>query len=99
MAFIDYKNIGDDILIENGDFVKDDCAQDHITDIIIANKGDYKQSPLVGVGLIKYVNGPITPQSRISLNKQIRLQLEADQYRVRLINTDDFENIQIEASK
>lgn len=99
MAFIDYKNIDDDILITDGDFVKSDCAQDHMQDIIVSNKGDYKQFPMVGLGLIKFVNAPVTPQSHVALSKQIRLQLEADQYKVRFVDTTDFSNIQIEAFK
>lgn len=99
MAFIDYKNINHDLLIENGDFVKADCAQDHIEDIMLATKGSYKQFPLVGLNLFQYLNSPFTNETKISFAKQIRLQLEADKYKVRLIDVSDFENIKVEASK
>ncbi len=99
MASVDYENIDNDILIDSGDFVKSDCNQSHINDIIISNKGDYKQHPLIGLGLVKYVNGPDMPQNKVSLAKQIRLQLEADGFKVTVVDTTDFSNIKIEASK
>lgn len=99
MASLDYKNINHDLLIDNGDFVKHDAQQDHIENILITSKGSYRQFPLVGVNLIDFVNGPESNKTRLSLAKQIRLQLIADGYEIVLIDTASFSNILIEAEK
>jgi hypothetical protein len=99
MASIDYVNLDHDLLIENGDFVKGDCQQQHIDNIVSSSKGSYKQFPLVGVDLFKYVNSPLSAATKISLNKQIRLQLQGDGYDIISVDTNDFENIKIEAVK
>lgn len=41
----------DDLLIENGDFVLGDTDQQNQKLIVIANKGEWKEFPEVGVGI------------------------------------------------
>ena len=45
-----------DLKFENGDLSIGDSDQQHIEDLLLANKGDYKQSPIVGIGIKKWIN-------------------------------------------
>lgn len=53
--------------------------QQHIKDIINANTGWYKQFPLVGVGILNYLNSSGLQQQ---LEREIKLQLKSDGYAV-----------------
>lgn len=66
----------DDLRIENGDFVIDESDTQHVQHIINAEKGHYKQFPLLGVGVRRYLNAPLNG----SLRREIQLQLQADGY-------------------
>ena len=99
MASIDYVNIDDDLLIADGDFVKGDCTQRHAMDILKSTKGDYKQYPLLGVDLFKSVNGPVLTTTKVTIQKNARLQLEGDGFKILELNTDDLENIIVKVRK
>lgn len=45
-----------DLVIENGDFKKGESTQQHQQDLLISEKGEYRISPLVGVGIYSTVN-------------------------------------------
>lgn len=62
-----------------GDLEIDFSDKQHIKDIIDSNVGYYKQFPIVGVGVLNYLNGPGTPQK---LEREIKIQLIADGYSV-----------------
>jgi phage baseplate assembly protein W len=47
-----------DLLIINGDFVLADSEEQHIRDIIQANKGEFRENPLMGAGIQNYINAP-----------------------------------------
>ena len=44
----------DDLLISGGDFVLTESTGEHQRQLILNNKGDFKESPTVGVGVIEY---------------------------------------------
>lgn len=67
-----------DLKIVGGDFATGQSDEQHLVDILSANKGEYKQHPLVGVGIQDWLNGPITSLELARLEKEIRTQLEAD---------------------
>jgi len=71
-------NADGDIDCAYGDFVIGESDQQHVEDILASNKGDYKQSPLVGVGIINYLHGPISGVRRERMRADMMLQLEAD---------------------
>ena len=76
----------DDILIENGDFVLNEAKYQAIEHHFKAEKGQYYQWPLTGIGGMKYLNGEIDP---VQLKKDINNDL-----------TDDiFTNVQINIVK
>lgn len=67
-----------DLLIRGGDFVVDEAPEQHIEHILLARKGQYRQWPLVGVGIADYHNAPMTTAIRTKLEREIKLQIESD---------------------
>ena len=79
-------------IIENGDFVVAFSDKLHVRDIFIAEKGNWRRTVLVGIGIMGYINSPDSIQRRNKLLKAIRLQLEADGYKIGNINVESIEN-------
>lgn len=53
--YIDLATTGD-ILIQNGDFVIGESTAQHMQDLLIADKGQYRLHPEVGVGIDQFIN-------------------------------------------
>lgn len=54
---IDIKQTTDgDIDLSTGDIVLIEPTERHKADILLASRGDYKESPLTGVGIVEYIN-------------------------------------------
>jgi len=86
-----------DIIIEDGDFAIGYSDEQHIQDLLFANKGEYKQFPLMGVGIIGFLKSPLDLVNRSKLEREINLQLEADGATgVSVVYTED-RNIEITA--
>jgi hypothetical protein len=87
-----------DLIILNGDFKVNESDSQHVEHIVIADKGQFRQFPLIGVGIKKTINGSVNPQR---VKQQIKLQLESDGFNVRQIevNPNDPLNIQIDAER
>jgi len=64
-----------DLVFLNGDFKVGVSDEQHAILIINTNAGSWKQSPLVGVGIIKYSASSGTAQA---LKKEIIKQMQAD---------------------
>lgn len=79
MARYDVKLKDNEPVAYNGDFVLAESDAQHIEDTIRAFAGTWKQFPTEGVGLAAYRYSPMEVQA---LQKNIRLQLTADGYRV-----------------
>lgn len=69
----------------NGDFFVDKADNQHIQTMLQAQKGQFYESPLVGIGIANYLNGPF---DRTILSKEIREQLQADGFNVKQIRID-----------
>ena len=67
-----------DLSFLNGDLNLGNSDEQHIEDILVAQKGEYKQHPLIGVDLFSFLNSPITLITRQKLEKEITLQLTSD---------------------
>jgi len=65
-----------DLLINGGDFVIGPSDIQHVRHIIEAEQGNYKQHPLIGVGVRKMLGGCLGQLEK----RKIRLQLKSDQY-------------------
>lgn len=93
-----------DILLEDndlkfstlGDFEIGESDNQHQQDIIFENIGAYKEHPLVGVGIINYLNSTNT---QLQLAREIKLQLEVDGYVVESVDFvgTDISNFTIDA--
>lgn len=82
-----------DLIILNGDFKIDDSDSQHVEHILIANKGQFRQFPLIGMGIGRSLNGSINSQS---LRQQIKIQLESDGFNVRQIQIDPNDELKID---
>lgn len=69
---------GDLAVSSDGDLAVGISDSQHIADVLESAPGNWKQHPLVGVELMRYVNAPLTPQVRRELTKGILIQLEGD---------------------
>lgn len=73
---------------QDGDLVEGPSDQIAIQDILETNKGEWKEHPVVGVGLVRYLNSDGTINGRVGLLKQIRLQLEYDNFDIRRLEIE-----------
>jgi len=67
-----------DLQIENGDFIIGDSDQQHVEDLLIAQKGEYTQNPILGIGISRFLRAPMDSRIREKLSREIKLQIEAD---------------------
>lgn len=90
----DFKRTADlDIEIYNGDFVIDESDQQHIEDIFIAQKGEFKEFPALGFGAINFIKTNVSPYQ---FERDLRIQLEYDNYFNPKIDTSEgIENTKI----
>jgi len=85
-----------ELLIVDGDLFVGESDQQHIQHIMIADKGQFRQWPLIGVGIRRQLNGSI---NSTDLKQEIRTQLKSDNFTVKRIDvTSDFE-ITIDAKR
>ena len=83
--------VKDILLIENeydfsnGDFNIGESDTQHIQDIVFETTGAYKQYPLVGVGIVSYLN---SSGAQLLLSREMQIQLETDGYLVNEIAFD-----------
>lgn len=61
-----------DVLIKDGDFVIGRSDEQHQAHIIIANKGEYKAHPEVGVGIQDMLNNDDYTEILIEVKKQLQ---------------------------
>lgn len=85
-----------DLEIQNGDFVTGDPQQQDIQHILLAEKGQFRQFPTLGVGVRKRLNGPFSVEE---LRRDVRINLESDGFKVNKVDTDEDGNIQVDAEK
>ena len=98
MEFKDVKtDENGNLIILNGDLKLDESDSQHIEHILISDKGQFRQFPLIGVGIKRALKGSSNPQS---LKQQISVQLESDNYNVRKITIEPNPlNIEIDAER
>lgn len=84
-----------DLSIVNGDISILESDSQHIDHIITADKGHFRQFPLVGVGIVNFLNASSSEQE---IRQVIKLQLEADGFSVKQIKINA-SNIEIDAER
>jgi len=77
MARFDMKYVNDALDISSGDIVIVQSDQRHIEDTIIADKGWWKEFPVDGVGVRKWLGGATDVQKA---QREIKINLLADNY-------------------
>ena len=75
-----------------GDFASVDPSNLYIQFILVSSPGHWKQFPLIGVGIWKYLQSTISKQV---LQRNIRLQLESDVFVKPLVDVSNFPTIVI----
>ena len=89
--------IEDDLEIMNGDFRIDEASQQNLTHILLSQKGSFKEYPILGVGLTRYINSPDST-ARLRLENEIDKQLIYDNFNVRTLDVNDLKNIKIDGN-
>lgn len=88
---------GDLDVSEDGDLVVGFSDTQHFADLLLGEKGNYKQNPLSGIGGKRYINAPVTSASVQALKKEVKVQLESDGAVVDEVATDANWNVRIKA--
>lgn len=68
---------------DRGDWIVLESEQQHIEDIIVSNKGEFRQFPLLGVGGLNFLNSTLSIDD---IRKRISRQLEYDNFNVENIS-------------
>jgi len=76
----------DDIVIENGDFAVFESDEVHIENILKANRGFFFETPLIGLGIVKEINGSKSIQE---LKQDVRRQLVLDNFSVQVVEISE----------
>lgn len=72
-----------DIQFVNGDFRIEESDAQHVEHIVFTDKGQFRQYPLIGVGIGRLLNGS---PNKVEIQQQIKLNLESDGYNVRSVS-------------
>jgi hypothetical protein len=82
-----------DLAVKDGDFVIGDSTIQHQQLLLMSQKGEWKEKPMVGVGIENYLNDDTTND----MMNEISDQFEKDGMKVTSVNTVDGK-LQIESS-
>jgi hypothetical protein len=50
------RDANNDLLIQNGDIVRAECTIKHQEDLLLSDKGDYKENPTICTGAFSYLD-------------------------------------------
>lgn len=71
-----------DLLFSDGDFVVEESDQQHIDDILVSGKGNWREWPTIGVEISRYLNSTGQITNRVGLLRKMRLNLEFDNFQI-----------------
>ena len=83
-----------DLLIEDGDLVIDDSDNQHQEHIILADKGDFKETPELGVGIANL----LSDDDPMSILIEIKKNLEYDGVKVKNVKFDEDSKIVVDGT-
>lgn len=84
------------LMIKNGDFVVGESEEQHIEAILWSEKGHWKETPFLGVGISKAINS----SNQIgSVERDILLQLELDEWQGVNVDFSDLSDVVVEGIK
>jgi len=83
-----------DVIAENGDFKMGDATLQNQQLLLLTGKGEWKQSPVVGIGLAEYLldDAPVD-----ELHQEIQKQFSLDGMKVKKIEGNTWQNTIIDA--
>jgi hypothetical protein len=77
----DFLNDDDgDMLINDGDFVSGLSDDKHVSDILSANKGFYRQYPTLGAGILRFLKKQ--DNNLAEMKREIQVNLQSDGYKI-----------------
>jgi hypothetical protein len=77
----DLETLDGELVFKNGDLAIFDSNKEHVSALVDANKGEWKQYPLIGIDLIKYVNSA-GATTRLILTQELNKQLLNDGFSI-----------------
>ena len=81
-----------DLAFSSGDLATGTSDEQHINHLLLSSKLDWKQNPLIGVGVEKFIGAP--GSSAEKLKRDTIEQLNLDGYNIKNLSiTDDFQLI------
>lgn len=83
----------------DGDLLVGESDAQHLDLLLQTSAGDWRADPLVGIGLIRYLNGPHGLAQAAAFGREVTIQLVRDGYRVLALNVTDLANISINAER
>ncbi len=83
-----------DLLIQNGDIVIGESDNQHQVDIILSNKGEYKEFPEIGVGIVQM----LSDDDPMSVLIEIKKNLQYDSMKVNNVKFEENGKITIDGS-
>lgn len=87
-------NESGELLIKNGDFVIDESDRQHVEHIVIANPGEFKETPNLGFGAINKIK---SNADKYRFKRDLKIQLGFDGYNDPTIDlSKGFENLKID---
>jgi len=89
---IDYlRDASGDLIIENGDFKKGEATTKHQRTLMLANPGDFKYAPTVGIGIVEFLKDDVDPDEMQSV---IQREYEKDGMRIKKLVLNSFTDIE-----
>lgn len=74
---------------EAGDVAVGESDGQHLALLQLTNQGEWREDPLVGIGLQRYLNAPYGPVQVAALQREYTIQLTRDGYQVLELNLSD----------
>jgi hypothetical protein len=78
---LDFILDGNDLAVAGGDLAIGPVGDDNAKLLLATSKGDWKGSPLTGIGVVRFLNAP----DGRALEREVRIQLEADGFTCRSV--------------
>lgn len=66
-----------ELLFADGDLMVGQSDEQHVQDIVLSQKGEWKEHPLCGFGAINYIKSRVTTSE---FKRDLKIQLEYDGY-------------------
>jgi hypothetical protein len=89
-------DLNNDLIIESGDWAIGQSDDQNIEAIMLAEKGQFYEFPLLGYGITRRLYGSF---DRLTERKLIREALKRDNYNVTTLNIDGNVAIEVDAEK